>query len=104
VNRGVGLALQFFCEAKREALKAANPGVTFGEVGKLLGQAWTAATPEERAPFISKHEARRLANVRRPCTAHTRTAAWSSLSSIQCKTTAPLDPVTDYTLDLAAKS
>ena len=41
----------FFSQARRGAIKAANPSATFGDVGKLLGAAWKAAGPEERAPF-----------------------------------------------------
>jgi structure-specific recognition protein 1 len=41
----------FFSKARRAAVLEANPGIAFGEVGKKLGEAWKAATPEERAPF-----------------------------------------------------
>jgi len=50
--------VQLFCDATRASLKAANPDASFGELGKLMGQAWKAATPEEIAPFKAKHEVR----------------------------------------------
>ncbi len=43
--------LQLFCDAKREEIKAANPGAGFGETGKLLAAAWKECTPEDKAKF-----------------------------------------------------
>ena len=32
-------------------MKAANPGISFGDVGKKLGELWRNAAPDEKAPF-----------------------------------------------------
>ncbi len=34
------MCVQLFCDAKREEIKAANPGASFGETGKFLAAAW----------------------------------------------------------------
>lgn len=51
--------MQLFSNANRERIKADNPGASFGDMGKLLAQAWKAATAEERAPFEAAHAVRR---------------------------------------------
>jgi hypothetical protein len=38
-----------FCTEKRAATKAANPGASFGELGKLLGAQWAALDEKGRA-------------------------------------------------------
>ncbi len=43
-------AFMFFSSAQRESVKADNPGIAFGEVGKILGERWKALTPEDKAP------------------------------------------------------
>ena len=43
--------LQLFCDAKREEIKAVNPGAGFGERGKLLAAAWKDCNAEDKAKF-----------------------------------------------------
>jgi hypothetical protein len=38
-----------FCKKNREKVKAANPGATFGELGKLLGALWANLDEKGRA-------------------------------------------------------
>ena len=45
------MRVQLFCEAKREEIKAANPGASFGETGKLLAAAWKDCPAEDKARF-----------------------------------------------------
>jgi hypothetical protein len=40
-----------FCTEKRTEIKEANPEATFGELGKLLGQAWAGLSDKDKAPF-----------------------------------------------------
>lgn len=35
----------------RDEVKAANPGIKFGEVGKVLGERWKAASADDKARF-----------------------------------------------------
>ncbi|CCC71794.1 hypothetical protein NCAS_0I01260 [Naumovozyma castellii] len=44
----------FFANATRDIVRSENPDVTFGQVGKLLGERWKALTPEEKEPFELK--------------------------------------------------
>lgn len=41
--------MQLFCDAKRDEIKAANPGAGFGDTGKLLAAAWKECSPEDKA-------------------------------------------------------
>lgn len=41
----------FFSNANREKVKADNPGIAFGEVGRKLGELWRAATPDEKKEY-----------------------------------------------------
>ena len=50
--------MQLFCDAKREEIKAANPGVGFGETGKLLAAAWKECSPEDKANFQEQSQVR----------------------------------------------
>ncbi len=45
------MCVQLFCDAKREEIKAANPGASFGETGKLLAAAWKDCPAEDKARF-----------------------------------------------------
>lgn len=38
-----------FCSKNREKVKAANPGASFGELGKLLGALWSNLDEKGRA-------------------------------------------------------
>jgi hypothetical protein len=49
---------QLFCNARREGVKAANPGAGYKEMSSLLAAAWKGASEAERAPFASQHQAR----------------------------------------------
>lgn len=43
-----------FNKENREKIKTANPDVTFGELGKLIGDAWKALNPTEKAVYEQK--------------------------------------------------
>jgi hypothetical protein len=42
-----------FCSKNREKVKAANPGATFGELGKLLGALWANLDEKGRAVSVA---------------------------------------------------
>jgi len=42
----------FFSAANREKIKAENPGVTFGQIGKLLGAQYKALSDDEKAKYV----------------------------------------------------
>jgi len=44
-------AFMYYAKDKRGEIKAAHPGITFGEIGKEIGKAWKLCTPEEKEPF-----------------------------------------------------
>jgi len=44
-------AYMLFCQEKRAEIKKNNPTVSFGEIGKLLGQAWQQLSPDDRKPY-----------------------------------------------------
>ena len=41
----------FFSQEMRDKIKSDNPGCSFGEVGKYLGQAWGSADEKTKAKF-----------------------------------------------------
>ena len=43
-----------FNKENREKIKAANPDVTFGVLGKLIGDAWKALDPTQKAVYEQK--------------------------------------------------
>ncbi len=47
----------FFANANRDVIRAEKPDVTFGQVGKLLGERWKALSPAEKLPFEAKAQA-----------------------------------------------
>jgi hypothetical protein len=47
----------FFANDNRDIVRSENPGITFGGVGKLLGERWKALTAEEKIPYEQKAEA-----------------------------------------------
>jgi len=49
-------AFMFFSQARRPALKKANPGLSFGELGRLVGKEWAAASDSTKSPFEKKAE------------------------------------------------
>lgn len=50
-------AYMFFANENRDIVRAENPGITFGQVGKLLGEKWKALTADEKVPYETKAEA-----------------------------------------------
>eukprot|EP00898_Chlorokybus_atmophyticus_P008929 jgi/Chlat1/9037/Chrsp94S08306 len=46
----------FFCKDRREDIKAENPDVSFGEIGKILGQEWSSMSDKEKRPYVQKAE------------------------------------------------
>jgi hypothetical protein len=44
----------FFANEQRDNVREENPGVTFGQVGKILGERWKALSEKQRAPYDAK--------------------------------------------------
>ncbi|GAB4824656.1 FACT complex subunit ssrp1 [Ancistrocladus abbreviatus] len=44
----------YFSQAERENLKKERPGITFLEMGKVLGDRWRNMSAEEKEPYIAK--------------------------------------------------
>lgn len=49
-------AYMFFANENRDIVRAENPGIAFGQVGKLLGEKWKALTADEKTPYEKKAE------------------------------------------------
>jgi len=47
-------AYMFFANANREQIRTDNPDISFGEVGRMLGQKWKELTDSEKAPYEAK--------------------------------------------------
>ncbi|ODQ68495.1 Non-histone chromosomal protein 6 [Nadsonia fulvescens var. elongata DSM 6958] len=47
-------AYMFFANDTRDLIRAQNPGIPFGQVGKLLGEKWRMMTADEKEPFEEK--------------------------------------------------
>ncbi|KAJ5683799.1 Non-histone chromosomal protein 6 [Penicillium sp. IBT 18751x] len=52
-KRGLS-AYMFFANDNRDKVREENPGITFGQVGKMLGDKWKALTESERKPYDEK--------------------------------------------------
>ncbi|KAF2202358.1 hypothetical protein GQ43DRAFT_430817 [Delitschia confertaspora ATCC 74209] len=52
-KRGLS-AYMFFANEQREKVREENPGIKFGEVGKMLGVKWKALNEKQRAPYDAK--------------------------------------------------
>ncbi|KAL2222860.1 nucleosome binding protein [Thermoascus aurantiacus ATCC 26904] len=52
-KRGLS-AYMFFANEMRETVREENPGISFGQVGKILGERWKALTDEQRRPYEEK--------------------------------------------------
>ncbi|KAJ5132799.1 non-histone chromosomal protein 6 [Penicillium atrosanguineum] len=52
-KRGLS-AYMFFANDNRDKVREENPGITFGQVGKSLGDKWKALTESERKPYDEK--------------------------------------------------
>ena len=47
----------FFANDQRENVREENPGITFGQVGKVLGERWKALSEKGRDPYEKKAKA-----------------------------------------------
>ncbi|KAF2464705.1 uncharacterized protein BDR25DRAFT_241757 [Lindgomyces ingoldianus] len=52
-KRGLS-AYMFFANEQREKVREDNPGIKFGEVGKMLGEKWKGLSDKQRAPYDAK--------------------------------------------------
>jgi len=52
-KRGLS-AYMFFANEQRDNVRDENPGISFGQVGKLLGERWKALNDKQRAPYEAK--------------------------------------------------
>ncbi|KAJ3950960.1 Non-histone chromosomal protein 6 [Colletotrichum tropicale] len=52
-KRGLS-AYMFFANEQRENVREENPGISFGQVGKILGERWKALNDKQRAPYEAK--------------------------------------------------
>lgn len=50
-------AYMFFANENRDIVRAENPGISFGQVGKVLGEKWKALQGDEKVPYENKAEA-----------------------------------------------
>ncbi|XP_027075322.2 FACT complex subunit SSRP1-like [Coffea arabica] len=50
-------AFMFFSQAERENVRKNIPGISFTEVGKVLGERWNKMSAEEKAPYEAKARA-----------------------------------------------
>ena len=55
-KRGLS-AYMFFANEQRDKVREENPGIKFGEVGKMLGERWKALSEKQRIPYESKASA-----------------------------------------------
>ncbi|KAL8736962.1 MAG: hypothetical protein Q9181_002158 [Wetmoreana brouardii] len=55
-KRGLS-AYMFFANENRESVREENPGITFGQVGKVLGEKWKALNSKQREPYEAKAKA-----------------------------------------------
>jgi len=47
-------AYMFFANEQRETVRSENPGIAFGQVGKVLGERWKALNAREKAPYEAR--------------------------------------------------
>jgi len=52
-KRGLS-AYMFFANEQRDNVRSENPGIAFGQVGKVLGERWKALSEKQRAPYEAK--------------------------------------------------
>ncbi|CAO1601751.1 Non-histone chromosomal protein 6 [Xanthoria calcicola] len=55
-KRGLS-AYMFFANDNRENVRAENEGISFGQVGKVLGERWKALNSKQREPYEAKAKA-----------------------------------------------
>lgn len=49
-------AYMFFCKELRETVKAENPDIGFGQIGRVLGQKWAEADAPTRKKYTDMAE------------------------------------------------
>jgi hypothetical protein len=47
-------AYMYFANEQRDTVRSENPGVSFGQIGKLLGEKWKSLTETDKAPYEGK--------------------------------------------------
>ncbi|KAK9467746.1 high mobility group box domain-containing protein [Lipomyces arxii] len=47
-------AYMFFANEQRETVRSENPGIAFGQVGKVLGERWKALNSKEKIPYETR--------------------------------------------------
>jgi len=52
-KRGLS-AYMFFANDCRDSVRKDNPGISFGEVGKVLGDKWKNMTAKDKTPYEAK--------------------------------------------------
>ncbi|KAL6235569.1 Non-histone chromosomal protein 6 [Aspergillus navahoensis] len=52
-KRGLS-AYMFFANDNREKVREENPGISFGQVGKMLGERWKSLSDKDRKPYEDK--------------------------------------------------
>ncbi|KAF9696867.1 hypothetical protein EKO04_004613 [Ascochyta lentis] len=52
-KRGLS-AYMFFANEQRDKVREDNPGIKFGDVGKMLGEKWKALSEKQRTPYEAK--------------------------------------------------
>ncbi|KAL8837597.1 MAG: hypothetical protein Q9170_002474 [Blastenia crenularia] len=55
-KRGLS-AYMFFANDNRDNVREENPGITFGQVGKVLGEKWKALNTKQREPYEARAKA-----------------------------------------------
>ncbi|KAL2049598.1 hypothetical protein ABVK25_010177 [Lepraria finkii] len=55
-KRGLS-AYMFFANEQRDNVREENPGISFGQVGKVLGERWKALNEKQRLPYETKAKA-----------------------------------------------
>jgi len=55
-KRGLS-AYMFFANDQREKVREDNPGIKFGDVGKILGEKWKELTDKDKTPYEAKAKA-----------------------------------------------
>ncbi|ORX57124.1 hypothetical protein BCR36DRAFT_271246, partial [Piromyces finnis] len=48
------ISFMFFSQDKRAEVKRDNPDASFGEIGKIIGNLWKNASPEEKKKYEKK--------------------------------------------------
>jgi len=61
-------AYMFFCNTKRSDVMGENPGMSIGDVSKILGKMWKELSDEDKQPYVEmntkdkeRHEAEEIA-------------------------------------------